>query len=72
MHRFQRFGFLWSACSPATVRARGRGDENRSHGVRLKFPAAYVPRCLCSPILCSPVPMFPDMGLDLEGGCHVI
>ena len=25
----------------------------------LEFPGTYVPRCLCSPNLCSPVPMFP-------------
>ena len=30
-----------------------------NHGCVSMFPSLYVPRSLCSPVLCSPVSMFP-------------
>ena len=36
-----------------------RAAKRSLWGVSTMFPGTYVPRYLCSPNLCSPVPMFP-------------
>ena len=47
-----------------TLNGFSAGDHHfRLVGVSTMFPGTYVPRYLCSPNLCSPVPMFP--GTDM-------